>query len=58
MTAQRVTIERLVAGGDAAKIAKLTKMSAQSPKDYWGTRNESRHRELIAARDKLKARVA
>jgi len=40
------------------EIGKLTKMSAQSPKDYWGTRNETRHRELIAARSKLQARTS
>jgi hypothetical protein len=40
------------------EISKLATMSAKQPKEYWGTKNETRHRELIAAREKLQQRMA
>jgi hypothetical protein len=40
------------------EIAKLSAMSAKNPKEYWGTKNEARHKELITQREKLKPRMA
>jgi hypothetical protein len=40
------------------EIAKLSAMSAKTPKEYWGTKNEARHKQLITQRDALKKRMA